>query len=340
MTYDLSLTEENKVILTINLPSGLSNIELKLIDYKKSESIISSSDYSLSDDTITYVLPENLCKIEGEFKYYVTATDYESEHIEINVHLCEEKNEQQLIEITSNEYCIVMKCGCDFLVKLLPSGDGSLEYWHSLKNGTYLYNMTLSTLEGAPTGYAFVEVTRYFKEFSVIWYQQASGSIYRKSGNHKAMSDWQLISRNNALIETSKNPVGELTIWEGNFSSGSDAGWQYIGTNYNLALAVLDRFPLREGYTRKYKLVIDYTTTNAEGFYVKFTRSDESAYKEYIGHNVWGSTDDGVRAYDILDFDLNFLLGYHNHIHVTTGFATQSWYRVYKLAVLVYDVLE
>lgn len=107
MTYELNLNEENQLILNIYLPNNLNNIYLKLIDHTKNESEI--TDYTLTDNQITYIIPSNLYKIEGNFKYYVIADDYQSEYIEINSHICDAKNKCQKIEITSGEFCICIK---------------------------------------------------------------------------------------------------------------------------------------------------------------------------------------------------------------------------------------
>lgn len=107
MTYELNLNDENQVILNIYLPTELNNLILKLIDHTKNESEI--TDYTLIDNQITYNIPSSLYKIEGIFQYYVVADNYESEHIEINSHICAAKNKCQKIEITSGEYCICIK---------------------------------------------------------------------------------------------------------------------------------------------------------------------------------------------------------------------------------------
>lgn len=220
------------------------------------------------------------------------------------------------------------------VTSFLPDGDSTnLEYWQSLKTGLYYYHKGNCNVANVPNHFAFVHVENHEGDFNVLWYTQKSGPIYRLSGNAWGLTGWINISYN-------PNPIGELTIWEGNVNGGSADGWKYIGTNYNLAIAVRERFPLRPGYTRKYKLFIDYSTTNTSGFYVKFTRLSDGSEVEYIGHNVWGSTNDGVRAYELLEFDLDYFLGSHNDIHITTAFATESWYRLYKLAIAVYDILE
>lgn len=70
----------------------------------------------------------------------------------------------------------------------LPAGDGSLAYWHNIPQGRY--NVTPGTITGQPANYGMIDVTRYSWEFSVMWYTQATGKIYRLSGNYSTISGW------------------------------------------------------------------------------------------------------------------------------------------------------
>ncbi|MBO5143033.1 MAG: hypothetical protein J6C46_08640 [Clostridia bacterium] len=191
-----------------------------------------------------------------------------------------------------------------------------------------------------PSGYSttdnniFIKCYQWFKNYGrQLLFDVRTNKTFSRNLNNGVWKDWINISYN-------PNPVGEFTLWEGNFFTENNIGWKHLGTVYSLVPDCLYKFPLRQGYTRKYKLAVDYTTTNTAGFHIRLTKTTDGGGVELIYGNVWGSTDDGVRAHGILDLDLNAISGSHVNIECTTAFATQSWYRVYKIAVLVYDVLE
>src|SRR5690606_8580827 len=82
-----------------------------------------------------------------------------------------------------------------FADTLPPKGDSSsLAYWHSLEPGTYI--VTPDTIVGQPSGYGFMEVTRKsgISDFSVLWYVQSGGDIYRLSGNGSSLRPWQKLT--------------------------------------------------------------------------------------------------------------------------------------------------
>ena len=59
----------------------------------------------------------------------------------------------------------------------LPSGDGSLAYWRTVKGGYYY--ATLGLVNGQPTTRGLVQVIRVGTDFSVFWYDLTSSNIYR-----------------------------------------------------------------------------------------------------------------------------------------------------------------
>lgn len=91
-------------------------------------------------------------------------------------------------------------------VKSLPSGAGDREYWNSLPNGEYWYTKDSITIdEFMPYDYGFVHKTGTSNpgDFSVMFYSQPSGKIWRKCGSSVDVTAWK------SLVYTSDlYPVG------------------------------------------------------------------------------------------------------------------------------------
>ena len=148
----------------------------------------------------------------------------------------------------------------------------------------------------------------------------------------------------NAIVALSKNPIGEFTLWEGNTSGTENGSFHWLSCYYTPKDRVVDKFPLKTGFTRKYKLVIDYTTTgigtNGQ-FFVQFKVANGGAVlKEYSFENVWGLITDGVRSQDMKDFDIADLGTSHIDISVSPTYGSGAGYRVYRIYLLVYDEME
>ena len=151
-----------------------------------------------------------------------------------------------------------------------------------------------------------------------------------------------LKAKGNSLFS---NPIGEFILWEGNTSGTENGSFHWLACYYNAKINVLQKFPLKTGFTRKYKLVIDYTTTNILSetghFFVQFKVANGGAVlKEYAFRNIWGLTTDGVRTQDIKDFDIADLGTEHIDISVTPQYGSGAAYRVYRIYLLVYDEME
>ena len=73
----------------------------------------------------------------------------------------------------------------------LPSGTDGRAYWESLKGGTYWYGNTGSPAN-MPAEWGWVVKTGFSTggDFSVMFYTQSSGAIYRKSGNANSVTGW------------------------------------------------------------------------------------------------------------------------------------------------------
>lgn len=103
-------------------------------------------------------------------------------------------------------------------IKSLPGGDNSKEYWNTLKNGTYWYNNTGSPAN-MPSGWGWVEKTGFeiSGDFSVLFYTQPSGRVYRKSGNANEVSEWVGFAQTSDIPSTTSilqavYPVGSIYL--------------------------------------------------------------------------------------------------------------------------------
>lgn len=148
----------------------------------------------------------------------------------------------------------------------------------------------------------------------------------------------------NLIMEESKKPVGEFTLWQGNLYGVEDGAFKEIAICYNGYGCLLKKFPLKEGFTRKYKIAMEYTNTNIPNghMFLQFSNFDtDYSMKEYLFDNVYGSDADGVRKTQIQDFDIDTIkqVG-HFKLKVTPTFNSQAAYRIYRIYLIVYDVLE
>ena len=144
------------------------------------------------------------------------------------------------------------------------------------------------------------------------------------------------------LQRMSKRRVGEFTLWEGNRSFSANGSFQWLGTHYSPVNNLLRDFPLQSGYTRSYKLYLDYTTNNITNgsLYIQFKNFNDVVLQEYLFSNVWGDPSDNVRTRNVLDFDINSLGTGHINLNVTSSFASGSCsWRIYRLFIAIYDEL-
>lgn len=145
------------------------------------------------------------------------------------------------------------------------------------------------------------------------------------------------------LKNMSKNPIGEFVLWEGNKLITSNNTYQYIGTYYNINGNLKSKFPIKEGFKRKYKLALEYTDNKTEGnVYIRFASwgdANKNA-QERLFQITWGTVADGTKNFGLLDAP-DFSI-YVNHIDIfcTPDFATGGQVRIYKVYLLVYDELE
>lgn len=127
------------------------------------------------------------------------------------------------------------------------------------------------------------------------------------------------------LKNMSKNPIGELVLWEGNKLITNNGTYQFIGTYYNIYEMLLKRFPLKEGFKRKYMIALDYTDSKPTGnVYIRFsfwTDINDRA-QERLFHITCGDCTDGVRRVDILPAPDFSVYTPHMNMYCTPDFAT------------------
>ncbi len=77
----------------------------------------------------------------------------------------------------------------------LPAGNcKTQQYWHNIEEGVYRCTPS-NAISGAPSQWAIVLVMKIStQEFSVLWQSQASGPMWRASGNHNSFSGWHEIA--------------------------------------------------------------------------------------------------------------------------------------------------
>lgn len=97
-------------------------------------------------------------------------------------------------------------------IKRLPAGNDDLDYWKNLPNGRYWYNNTGSPAN-MPYTYGFVEKIQINKnDFSIEFFQQTKGLIYRKSGNSSVISNWYIPHRS-VMVGITTRQIFSFTSW-------------------------------------------------------------------------------------------------------------------------------
>lgn len=137
-----------------------------------------------------------------------------------------------------------------------------------------------------------------------------------------------------------ENSVGEFILWQGNRLITADGSFQFLGIYYNWKTYLLNRYPLKDGYERSYKILLEYTDNKTSGsIYIRFRNNSASFSREILFPFTWGGIDDGIRRAEIMNFsdDIVNNLNGHMNIHTTPDYETGGQYRLYRLALLVYD---
>lgn len=142
------------------------------------------------------------------------------------------------------------------------------------------------------------------------------------------------------IYNLQETPIGEFVLWEGNKLISNNNSFQFIGTRYQALGDLRQIFPEKAGYTRSYKLKLEYTDNKSSGgVYITLRDNNDSNSTDFIFGKTWGGTDDGVRRSDVLNFPNSNWSKFPSWIKIygTPDFATGGSIRYYKLSLLIYD---
>lgn len=97
-------------------------------------------------------------------------------------------------------------------VKDLPDGSGDGLYWQELKAGTYWYDANRFEVGEMPNPWGFVVKIGYTNaDYTILFFTQAEGAIFRRSGNLHNDSGWTSIDSGTVLYENA-NGTNATTI--------------------------------------------------------------------------------------------------------------------------------
>lgn len=203
-TGEVKLTFNGKYYKDIiNIPNSRSNTLELSYAYKKK----GASDWSTPDNPVISGWSNTSTGYEGTF-IFPEIYDYKSQ-FEIIIYYKDAFGTRNIIfPLTrglpvfwwdANTFNVVgdtnqlYSTGRD--MRPLPEGDDSRLYWSSLANGLYWYGKTYA-VPNMPTDWGFVWKFGFVGsgDFSVLYFTQSRGSIYRKSGNSFEISEWVKIS--------------------------------------------------------------------------------------------------------------------------------------------------
>ena len=192
----------------------------------------------------------------------------------------------------------------------LPAGEDTREYWNSLPNGVYWYGNT-GAVPNMPGPWGFVEKMGHVGsgDFNILFYNQMTGPVYRKSGNHDGVSNWQYLNEEifpyrykvdeiyehstggtNWLINTLDQVV--MTRPDSNYNQ------YWFGNIHPLALKP-------SGVLKKYTLSFRYVPTNWD---VNYRPASSIVVGGVSSGDAWG-----IRLYfnDACDWKIKCLPDYH-----------------------------
>ncbi len=118
---------------------------------------------------------------------------------------------------------------------------------------------------------------------------------------------------------------GEIVLWQGNKLITNDNTYQYIATFYNINFTLEHIFPLKEGFKRRYELVLEYTDNKPRGnVYIRFTEWNNinANAEERLFVNMGGAVKDGTKGVQVLSAPDFSKYVNHTDIYCTPDFAT------------------
>ena len=142
-------------------------------------------------------------------------------------------------------------------VKDLPDGSGDGAYWRSLKAGTYWYASDRFNVGEMPNPWGFVVKVGYVgADYSVMFYTQAEGQIFRRSGNFHSDSGWREINSAKVLYHNSSGSNGTITLNE------TTANFSYIEIFYKDGMGSHKSVKCYNPDGKTYQVEVMYPTIN------------------------------------------------------------------------------
>ena len=349
-------------IKSVEIVHGNSDVVLTASPYELVLIALTDSFKVIVTDSRGYVVSETITKELIDYspieisQYSFKRVNPTSSDIKLNATI---KYIQQTFDTTENTPTIQWKLGTDGELNTLSSDDYSID---TTNNEITITNLLLSdvipyTQQGklyllvndlltsdAENQLVLVGIPVFdYGEYDL----QVNGDLFIADRNRENPVNVleKLNEANKMLVSLTKNPIGEFTLFEGSKLYTSNGSFQWLGEYYVPMTHLLKKFPLREGFTRKYKISMEYTDSISVAgakMYLQL-RQNETVLKEFLYDLTWGATDNGMRRYGELDFDINILPSTgHINMYVTPSFSagTGIQFRIYRVYLRVYDVIE
>lgn len=195
-------------------------------------------------------------------------------------------------------------------MRSLPNGSDSVEYWRDLPNGTYWYANT-GAVPNIPSSWGFVIKDGIVgDDFTVMFHTQASGSIYRKSGNYSSMTGWvQQINKSNLLDMI--YPVGSIYMSVNNVSPQSFLGGTWTTLKDRFLIGAGGSYAVNAtGGSATHTLTVDeipshshlISNPNSSGSYPQpaFLPSSSGTKNTYGGNEMTTRNTGGGKAHSIM----------------------------------------
>lgn len=194
-------------------------------------------------------------------------------------------------------------------IKTLPSGTGDREYWNSLPNGEYWYSKDSTAItEFMPHDYGIIHKTAIGNpgDFSVMFYAQPDGKVWRKSGNSGTVTGW------NSLVYTKDlYPIGTSYVTETNTNPktlGVPGTWELYDKEFKAGYQELSNTNAA-------------TMTSMSSLLVRIKRSGHAVYMECSGATKADITDTTLNVCTFKKDALGFQGTLGNHAMYITGFS-------------------
>lgn len=194
-------------------------------------------------------------------------------------------------------------------VKSLPSGTGDRAYWNSLPNGEYWYSKDSTAItEFMPHDYGIIHKTSIGNpgDFSIMFYAQPDGKVWRKSGNSATVTGW------NSLVYTKDlYPIGTCYVTETNTNPktlGAPGTWELYDKQFK------DVYEFKTGTAIA-------TLTSLSSLEVRITRTGHMVHLDCNAKTNANLTDTTVTVCTLKPTVLGFTGGLADRMMYFTGYS-------------------